>query len=158
MSIPQEFNVAVISGRVQRGGELATAVASLLAESESDRSPSFAAASSRAFCRPQLYSVLAGLGLDVVGVVPPSFIDPRAVDLWLALDAESESVAGRAISERGPAPKGFYRIEFPSPVVRFGPRELRTSRSTKFEDWLSYVATEVRPWRTRIWEAFSNSS
>jgi len=115
VSMPQHLAVAVISGRP----EVAAAVTTILRGHQRGISPWFAAASNSPQCRPELAQSLASRGLVISVPVHPSLLDPREVDLWLALDEEGEADARSLVfSPRGPAPDGFYRTVWPSPVAR----------------------------------------
>ena len=55
----------------------------------------------------------------IINVAPSCFfINPKRINLWIALDETSEKGVRRIIEMYGPATEGFYRGVFPDPVVK----------------------------------------
>ena len=155
MSMPEHLAVAVVSGRP----EVAAAVATILRGHHRGVSPWFAAVSNSPECRPELARSLASRGLVISGPVHPSLLDPREVNLWLALDEEGEADARSLVSSpRGPAPDGFYQTVWPSPVARIHRRVPPPPGSARLSSWLDVLEKLAAPWRDKIETAFSHSS
>jgi hypothetical protein len=158
MSMPQYFNVVVICAISGYGGEISAATTTLLRAPERGIQPHIVAAAIHGSIRPALSEALATRGLVLFRPVPPDFLDPRSIDLWLALDDLGEKIARRMIDKSGPAPSGFYRHPFPDPVVRFGAPIENPPGGARLESWLDKLSDETKPWRERIWKAFQDSS
>lgn len=95
-----------------------------------------------------------------INVPPPClFINPKRINLWIALDETSESEARKNIQEYGPAPENFYRRVFPDPVVMCGFKiPALPAEKNELDEWLDYLVENLEPWRKRIWDAFVASS
>lgn len=158
MSMPQHFSVVVINEESPYGGEVAGAATTLLRAPERGIQPYIVAAATHGRCRLALNEVLSARRLMLWRPVPPQFLDPRAIDLWLALDEIAESVARRMIQESGPAPSRFYRHVFPDPVQSLGIQISHPPSKRHLDKWLDELRAATRPWRERIWEAFYDSS
>lgn len=91
--------------------------------------------------------------------VPCQYINPREIDLWMALDDASEKDVRRILQIYGPPPDNFYRGVFRDPVAMCG-FNVRSIPSSKegIDDWLDYLIENLKPWKKRIWDAFSDSS
>jgi hypothetical protein len=158
VGMPQYFSIVAISGREPAGGELATAVATMLFPSRSGIQPSCAAAAVDTSCRLELIELLVERGLQAHRADLPGTLDPRSVDLWVALDSEGEALARRLVSEHGPAPDGFYRRLFPEPIVQFGSCLPQLPEASQLDAWLASLDSLLEPWRERLWAAFRESS
>jgi hypothetical protein len=157
MTMPQHFLVAVISERHPRGGEVAAAVTSLFGFSGNAIEPYLAACASHKYCRPALPSALTNRGLVFYQPIAPSFLNPKEVHLWLALDPLGASTARQIIKEFGRSRKGFYRLLFPDPVVGFGAPIPDPETEERIPQWIDMLVPLVQPWKQRIWDAFGDS-
>src|SRR3990172_960182 len=158
MSMPQHFNIVVINEESLHGGEIAGAATTLLRAPETGIQPYILAAATHGTCRLALSEALNTRGLMLWRPVPPQLLDPRVIDLWLALDESAESIVRRMIKESGPAPKRFYRQLFPDPVQMLGVQVADPPAEGDFDQWLDEVRSATEPWRERIWQAFNDSS
>ena len=97
------------------------------------------------------------ISLDVA--VSYQVMDARRVDLWLALDASAIESAYIYLLHNGPPPKNFYRGVFPDPVVPCGfELPYMPSSKTGFDEWLTFLVENLKPWRERIWDVYRDSS
>jgi hypothetical protein len=87
-----------------------------------------------------------------------SLLDPRSIDLWLALDDSAEAAARWKIDESGPSPNSFYRRAFPDTVKSFGTHIASPPPGKHLDEWLNEIESAVIPWRVQIWKAFEDSS
>ena len=86
-------------------------------------------------------------------------IDPRRIDLWLALDKKVVKYSKRLIKKMGPAPDGYYRNAFPNPVEYCGFLVPFVDKSyPSFEAWFDELKELFDPWKKRIWDAYLQSS
>ncbi len=160
MSMPQYFNVAVISDRHPGGLELALAAAVVLrhSDSESGIAPYIVATSTFTGCRPALISACIARSAVIAGPVSAYLLNPQRVDLWLALDKSGAETARVLIDQAGPAPVGFYRNVFPAPVVQCDCALPDPPRDENFASWLDFLAEHLAAWKKQIWDAFYLSS
>ena len=158
MSMPQHFYVAVISDRHPNGGEIAATVTTLLSDFEDPIQPYLAACATHRDCWLALSRALTSRGLIFSRPVDPWYLNPKTINLWLALDHYGENTARRVIKEFGRAPKGFYRHVFPDPVVEFGSALPEPESEGGLGDWIDLLAGLVEPWKRRLWQAFCDSS
>ncbi len=160
MSMPQHFDIAIISDRYPGGSELAASAAAVLRGTGDSGGiqPSFTATSTFSGCRLSLSRAGVSRALMIAEPVWMPLLNPKEIDLWLALDDKGEASARLMIEKDGPAPGGFYRIVFPDPVVPCGLALPDPPLDEKFEPWLEMLTELLAPWRTRIWNAFSDSS
>ncbi len=160
MSMPQYFSVVVISDRCPGGPELAAATAAALLhfDSASEITPYIVATSTFTGCRPALIRAGITRGIVVAEPIEASLLNPRRVDLWLALDGSGEETAQALIQQVGPAPAGFYRGVFPDPVVQCGFSLPDPPHEEGFDAWLDFLIEQLVLWRKQIWDAFYLSS
>ncbi len=160
MSMPQYFNVAVISDRHPGGPELALAAAAVLRQSDDDSgiAPYILAASTYTRCRPAVIRACLARSAVIAGPVSASLLNPQRVDLWLALDESGETTARVLIDRAGPAPVGYYRDVFPAPVVHLDCALPDPPQDESFDPWLDSVAEQLAAWKKQIWDAFYLSS
>ena len=160
MSMPQYFNVVVISDRWPGGPELAAATAAVLLhfDSASEITPYITATSTFTGCCLALIRAGITRGVAVAEPVKAKLLNPQRVDLWLALDKSGEETARALIKQAGPAPVGFYRDVFPDPVVQCGFALPDPPHEESFDSWLDFLIEHLAPWRKQIWDAFYLSS
>ncbi len=160
MSMPQCFNVAVISDRCPGGPELAAATAAVLLHfnGANEITPYIVATSTFAGCRLALIRAGITRGIAVAEPVKANLLNPQRVDLWLALDESGEETAWTLIRQAGPAPVGFYRGVFPDPVVQCGLVLPDPPHEECLDSWLDFLIEHLAPWRKQIWDAFYLSS
>ena len=143
-----DANIAGIAASVIRGNEMA------------GHRPSFVAADAATFSKEPIFSIAGVEHKYLVLVASPLYLlNPKRIDLWLALDKESEEKALALIKKYGPAPANFYRSKFPTAVEYCG-FEITGIPSNKhrLEKWLETLDENLEPWRKRIWDAYSDSS
>jgi len=160
MSMPQHFHVVVICERYPNGSEVAAAVTSLLKCFQDTRGirPYLVAAATFGTCRLALSNTLSSRGIILSEPVQPSSLNPKMIDLWLALDDNGKNTARRMIAHSGPAPSGFYRNVFPDPIATFDSLIPEPPSDRSLIEWLDTLSNLVEPWRNRLWKAFCDSS
>ena len=159
MSMPHYFVVAVVAYNDQSAA--ATAAALLGGPGNQGIAPHIAPVCVLPRALNSLTFIEAGhrQGLVIAQCVDLFLVDARRVDLWLCLDDKAEDSVRRHIRLNGPAPKGFYRSEFPDPVMRCQsviPPLPETA--DLYEMWLETLRRLCTPWQRRIMQAFGNSS
>lgn len=160
MSMPQYLVVAVISGEINFGGEQASAVAAILTGKNKEHSVApYIFPVSLSKCRLSLteFGISQGYAISSQPAYP-RLINPREVDIWLALDQDGIQEAQARIKKDGSASNGFYRGIFPEPVISCGFSVPKPPSEPNFQDWFSLLTEKFEPWKQHIWTAFSNSS
>ena len=155
MSMPQSFTIIVTSEK----GEYAAAVASVLDPSIGiGYCPEIIAVSTLGIQNRKIYSEGMDLGYHINSTIGIYLVDPKVVDLWLALDNDGEELARRWIRQKGPAPKTYYRSWFPDPVVRCEVELPNMYHYDLLGIWIREIDTLMRPWRNKILQAYGESS
>ncbi len=163
--MPQHFYVAVISSE---WGVSSAAVAVLGGSGYQGISPYLIPSSVYTYSQGKhkwLLKAGCELGLMISESVNALLLDPRHLDVWLALDRDAERYAQQQVKKYGPRRKGFYRRVFPAPVVYCGfdvpsmPTGFADSEAVVFyKEWFDQLRILFEPWHERIWKAFSDSS
>lgn len=98
-------------------------------------------------------------GLWVMEAVSDCLIDPRQVDLWIALSPRAATIVRKRVDSMGPAPQDFYRDVFPDPVVECG-FTIPTFPTSNWEidAWYDQLIVLFADWKKRIMKAFYDSS
>jgi hypothetical protein len=155
--MPLPITVTIISNNADIAG-IATSV--IRGNEMKGHRPSFVAAYSSLFASTPIFSI-AGVERKVLILVatPYHLLNPKRIDLWLALDQESEEKALTNVARNGPAPQNFYRGIFPTAVANCGFTLPRIpSTKSEIDQWLNFLTDNLEPWKKRIWEAYSDSS
>jgi hypothetical protein len=164
--MPQYLTVAVISGKLHLtaehnfGGEKASAIAALLKgkDGENKLSPEFLPI---AFGKCRLSLVQFGLskGFMISGnPAYPRLINPKEINIWLALDQEGAQQAQERINHGGSSTNEFYKEVFPETVIRCGFPVPDPPLEPDFQDWFDMLSEKFEPWKQCIWNAFYKSS
>jgi hypothetical protein len=155
MSNPQFFTIIVISEK----GEYASTVASILDPTPGvGYSPEIIAVSFMGIHDRNIYAEGLNSGFHINDTIGIKWINPKLVDLWLALDENGEKLARRTVKEKGPAPRTYYRGWFPDPVVRC---EIQLPNINHYEhlgSWILDIKELMNPWKGKIFKAFYESS
>ena len=166
MSIPQYFTIVVISSQ----WATASAVTAILGGPghgyDAGYSPYLVPCTVPPTRKDNtLIEVGCKLGLMISESLWCWLINPRRIDLWLALDARAAREARWRIERDGPAPSSFYRGWFPDPVTDCGfdvpapPTPFGSIDPFEaYSEWLEQLAELFAPWKERIWDAFVDSS
>jgi hypothetical protein len=157
MSMPMHLHVVVVGEKTEIAGIVA---AVLRGKNVGSINPEILAASTSLAREKPMFFLESNKHKFLINVAPSCFfINPKRINLWIALDETSEKDARRNIEMYGPAPEGFYRGVFPDPVVMCGFKiPAIPSSKNEIDDWLDYLIENLQPWRKRIWDAFSDSS
>lgn len=153
------FTVAVIS---ENSGEIASTVCALLGGPGNIKiEPHIVAAKVLDLKRNEREHLYAGeeYGLRISESVDLRILDPRHIDLWIALDKKAQASAMRRVNEAGPAPGNFYRHIFPQPVVfcGFHVPSLQEHHGI-YRSWFDALRVLFDPWKQKLWDAFCDSS
>jgi hypothetical protein len=157
MSMPQSFTIAVVSGNKATS----SAVTSLLRWTSSMSPDVLAAYNFNGINSKGFNKQLIQAGLERNLLIPESiyidYLDPKKIDLWLALDEMSEKYAQDRIRKVGSPPKRFYQFIFPSPVIYCG-FDVPALKGIAYQSWFDNLETLFKPWKERLWQAFCDSS
>ncbi|MBI4761340.1 MAG: hypothetical protein ACOYYF_03480 [Chloroflexota bacterium] len=89
-------------------------------------------------------------------------IDPRKIDLWIAMDRISEEAARQHVGEFGLVKSSFYHNYFGDVVVYANISLPKVPKESQFPEdwqkWFSQIKERVSPWSKKLWDAFSDSS
>ncbi|MCE9644469.1 MAG: hypothetical protein K8S20_00605 [Chloroflexi bacterium] len=157
MSMPMHLSVVVVAERSELAG---IAAAVLPGKNIGGINPRILAASSSLSNEKSIFFLSGDKHKILINVAPPChFINPKRIDLWIALDDESEKDARRNIELYGPPPDNFYRGVFRDPVAMCGFKiPAIPSSKSGIDAWLDELIGNLEPWRKQIWDAFSDSS
>ena len=157
MSMPLPINVVVVGTDANITG-IATSV--IRGNEMEGHRPRFAAADAAMFSKKPIFSIKGVEQKYLVLVATPLYLlNPKRIDLWLALDKESEGRALSHVQKNGPAPENFYRSKFPTAVEYCGFKIPRVPADMiRLDEWLDFLEKSFEPWRKRIWDAYSDSS
>ena len=99
------------------------------------------------------------LRVTILAATPYLLLNPKQIDLWLALDNESEMDAVSHVAMNGPSPQNYFQAEYPTAVTNCG-FAIPGIPATKSEidQWLDSLTENLEPWKKRIWNAFRDSS
>jgi hypothetical protein len=166
MSMPQFLTVAVISCKDKLkanrffSGEKASTIAAILKgkNAENMLSPRFLPIA-HSECRVSLVKFGISKGF-IVSHNPayPRLINPKEINIWLALDREGELAAQERIKQGGFSRNEFYQAVFPKVVMRCGFPVPDPPIEDDFQDWFNLLVEKFEPWKQRIWNAFCQSS
>jgi len=151
--MPQSFRIAVISS----DGDTAAVIAAVLSHPFNSVNPIFVAVGSPVSNR-RLFQDGYSIGFQINEPIGLGWINPKWVDLWLAFDDGSATMAKAVIKERGPAPKNFYRTVFPEPVIRV---TIAISHPPTYGNqtsgWISSINDKIGPLKITLLKAFYDS-
>lgn len=166
MSMPQKLSVAVICGKSNLlaennfGGEIASAVSAVLKGKDEENivAPRFHPA---AFGKCRLSLVQFGISNGYrISNDPayPRLLNPKEINIWLALDEEGVELAQQRIEQDGVSSNEFYRNAFPETVMRCGFSVPDPPVEPDFQDWFDFLVEKFEPWKQRFWKEFYESS
>jgi len=156
MGMPQGFYIITIAEKAEVATTIAAALSHPITETPK---PVIVPVSISSITNRRLFQDGYTFGYQINEPLGIRWINPKNVDLWIAFDELSFTVAKRTVIEGGPPPKNFYRTVFPDPVIRckITIPPLPTY-SENMAGWISRINDEIGPLKEKILRAFYESS
>ncbi|MBL8077563.1 MAG: hypothetical protein JNM55_06355 [Anaerolineales bacterium] len=156
MGMPQGFYIITIAEKAEVAATIAAVLSHPIAETPK---PVFVPVSISLITHRRLFQDGYTYGFQINEPLGLRWINPKNVDLWMAFDEISFTVANRAVIEEGPPPRNFYRTVFPDPVIKC---EIAIPPIPSYPEnmagWISKINNEVGVLKKKILGAFYDSS
>ena len=166
--MPQHLYIAIISGKIKYGGEIASTAAAILKnlwEKEGKElnnwmihyQPFYVPTSTQFRCRFELSEVGISRGLKISDSTHLFMMNPKTIQVWFALDLEGQDDAHKMIDKYGKPENDFYTDTINKSVLKIKSK-VKIPKELELAAWITEFEKLLLPWHEYFKKLFYESS